>query len=266
MDSIGTNYRYYDPMVYTVGANGDKSFMSVTSSSPETRYRFTGKEDQSPAFGISYTDFGARHYSPNLRRWLVPDPLSEQYYDVSPYAYCAGDPVNLVDKDGNVPHVVVGAAVGAVAGAVVNGGIAPYKGKSGSEFWGAVAGGAVGGAIEGAVAAATGGVSLATGGGHIIAGEALGGLLGGAAQSVTEQAIGSGSVDVKKVAIDSGVGFALGKAGDYIKNTLEDLHRQPLIVSKQIVNLPQHENFSRRKFQKNTKKQENLLERLDAKK
>ena len=153
MDSTGTCYRYYGPMVYTVGANGSKSlesvsiptgrisssgvlyhvtdhlgsvravvngntgalietsnysiygarsagFMSVTSSSPETRYRFTGKEDQSPAFGISYTDFGARHYSPNLRRWLVPDPLSEQYYDVSPYAYCAGDPVNLVDEDG----------------------------------------------------------------------------------------------------------------------------------------------------------------------
>jgi len=48
MDSTGTNYRYYDPMVYTVGADGDKSFMSVTSSSPETRYRFTGKEGQSP--------------------------------------------------------------------------------------------------------------------------------------------------------------------------------------------------------------------------
>ena len=100
MDSTGTSYRYYGPMVYTVGADGDKSFMSVTSSSPETRYRFTGKEDQSPAFGISYTDFGARHYSPNLRRWLVPDPLSEQYYDVSPYAYCAGEPVNLVDEVG----------------------------------------------------------------------------------------------------------------------------------------------------------------------
>ena len=64
------------------------------------REHFTGKEDQNPDFGTAYTDFGARQYSPALRRWLVPDPLSEKYYGVSPYAYCAGDPVNLVDVDG----------------------------------------------------------------------------------------------------------------------------------------------------------------------
>ena len=28
------------------------------------------------------------------------DPLAEKYYHISPYAYCAGDPVNLVDPDG----------------------------------------------------------------------------------------------------------------------------------------------------------------------
>ncbi len=31
---------------------------------------------------------------------MTPDPLSEKYYGVSPYAYCAGNPVNLVDDDG----------------------------------------------------------------------------------------------------------------------------------------------------------------------
>ena len=74
------------------------------------RYHFTGQEDQGPvsvtvapnasAATVPYTDFGARQYSPSLRRWLAPDPLSEKYYDVSPYAYCAGDPVNAVDVDG----------------------------------------------------------------------------------------------------------------------------------------------------------------------
>ena len=33
-------------------------------------------------------------------RWHVMDPFCEKYYDVSPYAYCAGDPVNAVDIDG----------------------------------------------------------------------------------------------------------------------------------------------------------------------
>ena len=35
-------------------------------------------------------------------RFLSIDPLAEKYYHLSPYAYCAGDPVNLVDPDGRM--------------------------------------------------------------------------------------------------------------------------------------------------------------------
>ena len=73
---------------------GDK-FTGVT-----LRAHFTGKEDQKADFYVDYTDFGARHYSPVLRRWLTPDPLSEKYYGISPYAYCAGNPVNFIDVNG----------------------------------------------------------------------------------------------------------------------------------------------------------------------
>jgi hypothetical protein len=31
------------------------------------------------------------------------DPKAESFYHISPYAYCAGDPVNLVDPDGFQP-------------------------------------------------------------------------------------------------------------------------------------------------------------------
>ena len=76
------------------------SYLSAAPAGETFRDHFTGKEDQGPDFGTAYTDFGARQYSPALRRWLVPDPLSEKYYGVSPYAYCAGDPVNMLDPDG----------------------------------------------------------------------------------------------------------------------------------------------------------------------
>jgi RHS repeat-associated protein len=76
-------------------------YLSPAPSGETFRERFTGKEDQGPDFGTAYTDFGARQYSPTLRRWLVPDPLSEKYYGISPYAYCAGNPVNLVDPKGD---------------------------------------------------------------------------------------------------------------------------------------------------------------------
>ena len=50
--------------------------------------------------GAPYLDFGARLYSPRTATWLSQDPMAEKYYNLSPYAYCAGDPVNLVDPNG----------------------------------------------------------------------------------------------------------------------------------------------------------------------
>ena len=64
------------------------------------RDSYTGKEDQDPDFSTGYTDFGARQYSPALRRWMTPAPLSEKYYGVSPYAFCNNNPVRYVDMNG----------------------------------------------------------------------------------------------------------------------------------------------------------------------
>ena len=33
-------------------------------------------------------------------RTTTQDPLAEKYYDISPYAWCTNNPVNLVDPDG----------------------------------------------------------------------------------------------------------------------------------------------------------------------
>jgi len=82
------------------GSRSEQLSPGAGASGTGLRWHFTGKEDQGPDFGTAYTDFGARQYSPSLRRWLVPDPLSEKYYDVSPYVYCNDNPVNLVDPDG----------------------------------------------------------------------------------------------------------------------------------------------------------------------
>lgn len=63
------------------------------------RYRFAGKEEQTFMNG-TYSDFGARLYSSDIQRWTTPDPLAEKYYDLSPYAFCANNPINFVDPDG----------------------------------------------------------------------------------------------------------------------------------------------------------------------
>ena len=62
-------------------------------------YKFSGKE-QIPQSSLGWYDFGARWYDPIHARWTTPDPLAEKYYAISPYVYCAGNPVNVVDPDG----------------------------------------------------------------------------------------------------------------------------------------------------------------------
>ena len=71
----------------------------ATQLPPENPYKFIGKETTGGAALVLY-DFGARYYTPSSPRWLSMDPLAEKYYSISPYAYCAGDPVNIVDLDG----------------------------------------------------------------------------------------------------------------------------------------------------------------------
>ena len=59
---------------------------------------FTGKErDEETGYGY----FGARYMDYELMAmWLSVDPMADKYPGVSPYAYCALNPVKLVDPDG----------------------------------------------------------------------------------------------------------------------------------------------------------------------
>lgn len=63
------------------------------------RFRFTGKErDEETGYGY----FGARYMDHELMTmWLSVDPMADKYPSISPYAYCAWNPVKLVDPDGN---------------------------------------------------------------------------------------------------------------------------------------------------------------------
>ncbi len=59
---------------------------------------FTGKEKDSET---GYRYFGARYYDSDLSGlFLSVDPMSDKYPSISPYAYCAWNPVKLVDPDG----------------------------------------------------------------------------------------------------------------------------------------------------------------------
>ena len=65
-------------------------------------YKYNGKE-LDRIHGLDMYDYGARQYDPNIGRFTQVDPLAEKYYHLSPYAYCANNPVNLVDLNGEEP-------------------------------------------------------------------------------------------------------------------------------------------------------------------
>ncbi len=68
------------------------------------RYTFSAKEKDSET-GLSY--FGSRYYSSDLSIWLSVDPMSDKYPSLSPYSYCANNPVKVVDPNGEDYEVVV---------------------------------------------------------------------------------------------------------------------------------------------------------------
>lgn len=74
---------------------------SVASTSSPNRWHFSGKESQSFLYAnIPLLDFGARMYNPTIARWTTSDPMSEKYYGISPYVYCLGNPISIIDPNG----------------------------------------------------------------------------------------------------------------------------------------------------------------------
>lgn len=63
-------------------------------------YRYNGKELDEIG-GLDWLHYGARMMEPEWGRFTTPDPMAEKYYDTSLYAYCANNPLNNNDPDGN---------------------------------------------------------------------------------------------------------------------------------------------------------------------
>ena len=74
-------------------------FVEERNSQFSTNFLFNAKELDNET-GLYY--YGARYLDPTGAMWLSVDPLFEKYAGMSPYNYCAGNPVKYIDPDGNV--------------------------------------------------------------------------------------------------------------------------------------------------------------------
>lgn len=141
---------------------------------------------------------GARHYAPEIGRFVSPDPLYLSAPELAlasprlfnPYAYAANNPMVYADPSGmSLLGSVLGGLVGGLVGAfvfVVSAGNPFLSGLAGGLVGGAVAGGIDGGAKGAVIGGLLGALSGALGGTAVWGVSALAGTLGGAvAQSTT---------------------------------------------------------------------------------
>ncbi|MBQ4478998.1 MAG: RHS repeat-associated core domain-containing protein [Bacteroidales bacterium] len=148
------------------------------------RYTFSAKEKDVET-GLSY--FGSRYYSSDLSIWLSVDPMSAKYPSLSPYTYCADNPVKLVDPNGEdfgIPPKTK---------AFINGALTTLGGLAGT--------------VGGIAACATG----------------VGGPMGGVAISLGIPSIGLGIVQMYDAVttggennVPGGVGESIGQAVDAV--------------------------------------------------
>ncbi len=62
-------------------------------------YKYNGKE-LDLINGLDWYDYGIRNYDAIVPMFTSIAPLCEKYYHISPYAYCANNPILFVDPDG----------------------------------------------------------------------------------------------------------------------------------------------------------------------
>ena len=74
-----------------------KLLVDEHSSSEDLPYKFNGKE-MDEEIGLYY--YGARYINPMASIWYGVDPLAEKYKEIGSYVYCADNPINLFDPDG----------------------------------------------------------------------------------------------------------------------------------------------------------------------
>lgn len=75
------------------------ALMAATATEGIQPYKYSAK-GLDRENGLDLYDSQARHYAPIIPRTTTMDPLAEKYYSLSPYLWCAGNPLRYIDFDG----------------------------------------------------------------------------------------------------------------------------------------------------------------------
>ena len=172
--------------------------------------------------GLDWFDLGARRYDAKVASFTSVDPLSEKFYHISPYSYCAGDPVNKIDPNGENP--ILCALAGAGLDVALQMTTQIMQGQSFFEALDNLDGKSV--LISAAAGAAGAGLVSKVkqvskiakiGKTAMVATEAMTEAAVSGAESALKQLSTDGSVSVEQTVYDAGVGAIATGAGQFVK-------------------------------------------------
>ena len=73
--------------------------LSQSTNQGVQKFKYNGKEFDT-MHGLNMYDYEAHQQDPAVGMFTSMDPLCEKYYNISPYSYCAGNPIRYVDPTG----------------------------------------------------------------------------------------------------------------------------------------------------------------------
>ena len=79
--------------------------MVATTTEGSQPYKYSTKELDREN-GLDLYDSKTRMYDPTIGRTPTQDPMAEKYYSMSPYLWCAGNPITFADPNGKEVDVI----------------------------------------------------------------------------------------------------------------------------------------------------------------
>lgn len=97
-DHLSNNRVVADKDGNVIQTNDYDPFGATLASNDKQPYKYNGKEEDK---SLKMYDYSARYYDGNgLPKFSTMDPMAEKYYSISPYAYCANNPLKFIDLTG----------------------------------------------------------------------------------------------------------------------------------------------------------------------
>jgi RHS repeat-associated protein len=101
--TIGTAETIQADDYYAFGKRKSVALPGSGAVSLINKYLYNSKDIQDE---LGQYDYGARFYDPETARWNVIDQKASLFYSDSPYNFCLGNPINLIDPDGKAPNPI----------------------------------------------------------------------------------------------------------------------------------------------------------------